>query len=358
MRSPTRTTRPPSRLGSTWTSSSMRPPVNASEPLGQGADLVLGQRGGADGGGDGDALAGVVEPPEFGGESRQLVDPAAPQHQPDQVEHGLADRRPEDATWPSRPRCSSGSAGWPASGRRARRPRSPRPCRARSATPRRCRRAWPPRRRPLRSGVQPSLRRAISSSRPRRRTVSRNSSTSRRWRSSVIVSPTTLLAASRARSATSARTSWMARVFSASISPAARTRRRSSSSRVAAMSASRVSWATFWARARISFDSRRASASVATRSCFRVLPIAPGLLGVLQALLDLGLAVAEHARHGLERERPDDHEEQDEVERADDHPEQVDLEQRGFTLGGEQLRRDGPPSWRRPGYPRRTRPAG
>src|SRR6185312_13440441 len=86
--------------------------------------------------------------------------------------------------------------------------------------------------------------------------VFRNSSTRRRWRSSVIVSPRTLPAARRARSATSPRTSWIARVFSASISPAALTRRRSSSSRVAAMSASRVSWATFWARARISFDSR------------------------------------------------------------------------------------------------------
>ena len=46
------------------------------------------------------------------------------------------------------------------------------------------------------------------------------------------------------------------------------------------------------------------------------------------------LALAEHGRHGLERERPDQDEEQDEVERADDHPEQVDLEQRGVALGG------------------------
>ena len=51
-----------------------------------------------------------------------------------------------------------------------------------------------------------------------------------------------------------------ARCFSASMSAAARSRIRSSSSRVAAMSASRVSWATFWARARMSFASRRASA--------------------------------------------------------------------------------------------------
>ena len=55
-------------------------------------------------------------------------------------------------------------------------------------------------------------------------------------RSSVMVSPTTLPAARRARSATSARSSAIARCFSASISAAARSRIRSSSSRVAAMS--------------------------------------------------------------------------------------------------------------------------
>src|SRR5688572_8686975 len=94
----------------------------------------------------------------------------------------------------------------------------------------------------------------------------RNSSTRRRSRSLVIVSPTTWLAACKARSATSARSSPIARTFSASISAAARVRRRSSSSLVAAMSASRDSCATFWARARISFASRRASARDATRS--------------------------------------------------------------------------------------------
>src|SRR5690349_14397440 len=95
----------------------------------------------------------------------------------------------------------------------------------------------------------------------------RNSSTRRRWRWSVMVSRTTRPAAWRASSATSPRSSASARPFSASISSVARTRIRSSSSRVAAMSASRVSWATFWARARMSFASRRASASVVRRSC-------------------------------------------------------------------------------------------
>src|SRR5215204_4557169 len=49
----------------------------------------------------------------------------------------------------------------------------------------------------------------------------------------------------------------------------------------------------------------------------RVLAIAAGLLGVLESLFDPRLPVGEHRRDRLERERPDDHEEQDEVERAD-----------------------------------------
>jgi hypothetical protein len=53
----------------------------------------------------------------------------------------------------------------------------------------------------------------------------------------------------------------MARLFSASISAAARARIRSSSSRVAAMSASRPSLETRWARSMISRASRRAAAS-------------------------------------------------------------------------------------------------
>ena len=58
----------------------------------------------------------------------------------------------------------------------------------------------------------------------------------------------------------------IARCFSASISAVARSRRRSSSAFVAAMSASRASWATFWARLMISFASRRASWMAARRS--------------------------------------------------------------------------------------------
>ena len=60
----------------------------------------------------------------------------------------------------------------------------------------------------------------------------------------------------------------------------------------------------------------------------RALAILASLLGVLEALLDPRLAVGEHLRDGLERERPDDREEDHEVGRGDDHLEQVDLEQR------------------------------
>ena len=69
------------------------------------------------------------------------------------------------------------------------------------------------------------------------------------------------------------------------------------------------------------------------------LAVAAGLLGVLEALLDPLLAVGQHLRDGLERERPEDREEDDEVGRRDDHPEQVDLEQR--RLGVPAARRDG-----------------
>ena len=216
-----------------------------------------------------DALAGVVEAAELRRDARQLLDPAAPEQQHDEVEDRAADDRAEGRLGHRRRGVSSGDGRV---GEHAARPSASatigagqRP--APRARPRPCRRAGRPGRRPPRSGGRRSSRRAISSfdsvRRPRSR---RNSSTRRRWRSSVIVSPTTGRPPARARSATSARSSAIARSFSASISAAARTRSRSSSSRVAAMSASRVSWATFWARARISFASRRASPSVATRS--------------------------------------------------------------------------------------------
>src|SRR5262245_521332 len=61
------------------------------EPGGDCPNLVLGQWRGARRGGDRDALACVVEATELGSDARQLMDPAAPEHEPDQVEHRAAD---------------------------------------------------------------------------------------------------------------------------------------------------------------------------------------------------------------------------------------------------------------------------
>jgi len=58
------------------------------------------------------------------------------------------------------------------------------------------------------------------------------------------------------------------------------------------------------------------------------LAILASLLGVLEALLDPRLAVAEHLRDGLEGKRPHEREEDGEVRRRHDHLEEVDLEQR------------------------------
>ena len=137
---------------------------------------------------------------------RQLMDPAAPEHQPIRLRTGLLTDLAEDGLAPSPSRDSSGAAGLasirPTSlvGRDAR-------GRVELGPPRLDRvvthghlegglgvAAW----RPV-SSVG-----AISSSSRPTPAVLRNSSTRRRWRSSVIVSPTTLPAASRARSATSA----------------------------------------------------------------------------------------------------------------------------------------------------------
>ena len=276
---------------------------------------------------------------------------------------GLLTDLAEDGLGHLGPRLERRRPGWPACAR----PRSSaddRRGRVELGAPRldACRRAGRPRRRPRRSGARPCRGGpsavAISSSTRRRRSVRRNSSTRRRWRSSVIVSPTTLPAASRARSATSARTSAIARVFSASIS---RGRPDAQALELLAgrgdIRVARLLGDLLGAGQ----DLVRLAAGLAERGDalrLRVLAIAARLFGVLETLLDPILAVGQHLRHRLERERPDDDEEQDEVERADDHPEQVDLEQRRAALGGELRRRGGPPRWRRPGCPRWTRPAG
>ena len=166
---------------------------------------------------------------------------------------------------------------------------------------------------------------------PRTAEPSRNSSTRRRSRSLVMVSPTTRPAACRARSATSARTSEMARAFSASISAAARCAQPlelflgRGDVRVARLLGDLLGARQDLVRLTTSLGEGRDALG------FGVLPIAPGLFGVLEPLLDPGLAIGQHPRHRLERERPDDREEQEEVGRRDDDLEQVDLEE-GFGL--------------------------
>src|SRR6516165_547132 len=65
------------------------------EPSGDGPDFVLGQRHGAGRGGGRDALSFVVEATELRRHAGQLVDPATPEHEPDQVEHRPAHDRAE-----------------------------------------------------------------------------------------------------------------------------------------------------------------------------------------------------------------------------------------------------------------------
>ena len=201
---------------------------------------------------------------------------------------------------------------------RARRARPPR-CRGRAATSRSSRRGSRSRRRPRRSagGGAVALRhqppRSAVPVRGLGEELARRGAAGGR-RSSI--SPTTRLAAWSARSATSARSSPIARCFSDSMSAVARVRSRSSSSRVAARSRSRDSSATFWARARMSFASRRASWIAARRSASAVLAVLARLLGVAQSLLDPLLALGQHPLDGLEGERPDDRQEDHEVGRA------------------------------------------
>src|SRR3954470_22120047 len=65
-------------------------------PRGDSPDLVRAQRRGACCCGKGDALTGVVETSELGSDAGQLLNPATPEHQPDQVEDGAADDLAED----------------------------------------------------------------------------------------------------------------------------------------------------------------------------------------------------------------------------------------------------------------------
>ena len=97
---------------------------------------------------------------------------------------------------------------------------------------------------------------------------------------------------------------------------------------VAAMSASRDSWATFWARVRMSFASRRASWSAARRSASADSRSLARLLGVAQALLDpLPGARSSIRVTGLSRTASTGSPRRTtKLSDGDDDPEQVDLE--------------------------------
>ena len=111
------------------------------------------------------------------------------------------------------------------------------------------------------------------------------------------------------------------------------------------MSASRVSWATFWARSMISFASRRATAIASARSAADDFALVTGRFGVCEALGDLRPPIVQHLCDRLGEEHLEQREEQDEVRRGDDDPEQVDRQTTGRRFLGRET--DGRPR-RRP----------
>ena len=90
------------------------------------------------------------------------------------------------------------------------------------------------------------------------------------------------------------------------------------------MSASRVSWASRWARLRMSFASRRASVKRGEALRFGLFAIATCLFGVAQPGLEPLPTIAQHLRDRLQREQVEEREEDEEVERRDQDPEEVD----------------------------------
>ena len=287
------------------------------------SDLVRGERRGARDGGVGDALAAVVEPAELGRRRGELLDPAAPQQERDEVLDRCPTQRSEDAAPAvADPLVERAGPGWPG---HADARSSPTIGRGRvelaSATPRPCRHARPPRRRPRRSGARRMSRRAIGQLlRPARRpscgqelldepalALARSSSRRRRGRPPAGPGRRPRHAARRGR---------------APSPPRSRPPRGRASARaprvVAAMSASRVSWATFWARARMSFASRRASASVATRSASALSRSRRACSASLRPCSMRPCGRRASSRQRLEGERPDDGEEEEEVDGADD----------------------------------------
>ena len=229
-------------------------------------------------------------------------------------------------------RVSSATAGL-ASGARPSRPRRSRQRRRdRRARSRRCRRAGRPRRRPRHSGarrcrVRPSAS-AISCWIRRCRSSRRNSSTRRRWRSSVIVSPTTLPAASEGQVGDlgpDVRDG--ARLLGLDLGGGADPQAFELLAGRGDIGVARLLGDLLGAGQ----DVVRLAAGLAQRGDalgLGVLTIAACLSASFRPCSIRSLRSASIADTGLNANAQMMHEEQDEVERADDHPEQVDLEQR------------------------------
>ena len=79
------------RLGSTSVSSAIRPPVICSRRAVRARTSASVSGRGARGDGVDDPVALVVEPAELGRDARQLLDPAAPDEQQDEVADRLAE---------------------------------------------------------------------------------------------------------------------------------------------------------------------------------------------------------------------------------------------------------------------------
>ena len=305
----------------------MRPPVDCSSRAVSARTSSGGERRGARDGGVGDALPAIVEATELGGDARQLLDPTPPQQQLDEVLDGSATRCPRAARSTAADRWSMGMAGLDEGahgslvaehGRGRVQLGPPRLERAVTLGD-------------LEGGLRVAARAAVPSghgqllrSPPSVRRSARNSWTSRRWRSSVIDSPTTRPAAARARSATSPRSS----------RDGARLLRLDLGGGAVAHPVELVAGRGDVGVAGLLGDLLGARQDVVRLAAglgqgrdalrFRALAVAARLLGVLEPLLDGRLAVVERLGQRLERERPDDGQEDQEVDGADEHPEQVD----------------------------------
>src|SRR3954454_42533 len=194
------------------------------KPRGELPDLVLGELGRRRSGGMRDPLAPVIEPPVLGGDAGQVLDPAAAKQQPDEIGSSPGHAVPEQFVEGGRPALDRDR--WV--GEYVERALIAGEARGNvEIGPPRFERAVT--RRHLEGGFGVAACSSVSPSHqflasPSCVEAARNSLTRRPCRSSVIDSPTTRLAAARARSATSARSSPMARCLSGSISSGAGSR--------------------------------------------------------------------------------------------------------------------------------------